>query len=69
LLREVLLAARREAGLSQVEVAELLGRPQTFVSKYEVGERRLDVPEFVAIARALSFDPVVLLRRFLKLLG
>ena len=41
LLREV----RMEAGLTQEEVASRLGRPQSFVSKYETGERRLDVLE------------------------
>jgi transcriptional regulator with XRE-family HTH domain len=37
--------ARRHAGLSQVEVARALGRPQSFVSKCETGERRIDVIE------------------------
>ena len=35
----------------------MLGRPQTYVSKYERGERRLDVIELVEIARALDLDP------------
>lgn len=67
LLRTILTTARREAGLSQVEVAARLSRPQTFVSKYETGDRRVDVPEFVAIAQALQSDPIVLLTRFLAL--
>ena len=41
-LRELLVAARRKAGLTQHEVAERLGRPQSFVAKVEGGERRLD---------------------------
>jgi len=43
--------ARREAGLTQVEVADRLKRPQSFVSKMESGERRVDVVELSDIAR------------------
>ncbi|MHA7663707.1 helix-turn-helix domain-containing protein [Mycolicibacterium sp. HS_4_1] len=45
---------RREAGLTQVEVAERLAVPQSFVSKYEIGERRLDVIELQHVADALG---------------
>ena len=62
-LRELLIAARRKAGLTQHEVAERLGRPQSFVAKVEGGERRLDVIEFVDLVRALGADPVKLLRK------
>jgi transcriptional regulator with XRE-family HTH domain len=57
-LRELLIAARKKAGLTQAEVAERLGRPQSFVAKYEGGERRLDVVEFIAVAKALKANPV-----------
>lgn len=53
----MLIAARKAAGLSQGALADLLHRHQQFVSRYETGERRLDVVEFVDIARALSIDP------------
>jgi transcriptional regulator with XRE-family HTH domain len=43
--------ARVEAGLTQVEVAKRLHRPQSFVSKIESGERRVDVVELTEIAR------------------
>lgn len=43
--------ARREAKLTQVEVARRLRKPQSFVSKMESGERRLDAVELKAIAR------------------
>ena len=56
-LRKVLVQARRDAGLTQVALAKKLGRPQSFVSKFERGERRLDVPEFLDVARALGIDP------------
>jgi transcriptional regulator with XRE-family HTH domain len=62
-LIEKLIDARRARGLSQVEVAELLGTHQQFVSRYEIGERRLDVIEFCDIARALALDPVKLVER------
>jgi transcriptional regulator with XRE-family HTH domain len=55
--RKVLVQARHDAGLTQVALAKKLGRPQSFVSKFERGERRLDVPEFLEVARALGIDP------------
>lgn len=56
-LIELLVAAREKAGLTQQQLADRLGRPQSFVAKYEGGERRIDVVEFIAIARALNMDP------------
>jgi transcriptional regulator with XRE-family HTH domain len=49
---EKLRQARLEAGLTQVRVAELLGRPQSFVSKIEAGERRVDFVELQVLAQA-----------------
>jgi transcriptional regulator with XRE-family HTH domain len=46
-----LRAARKNAGLTQVQVAARLGKPQNFVSKSETGERRVDVVEASAFAR------------------
>jgi transcriptional regulator with XRE-family HTH domain len=43
--RALLRKIRKEAGLSQAELAQKLGKPQTFVSKSELGERRVDYPE------------------------
>lgn len=62
-LQQVLLLARKKAQLSQVELASRLKRPQSFVSKYERGERRLDVIEFRQVALALGVDPIRLLRQ------
>lgn len=59
----LLVETRKAAGVTQVELAERLGRPQPFVSYFERGERRVDVVEFVAIARALGIDPEVLFTR------
>ncbi|MFJ8818242.1 helix-turn-helix domain-containing protein [Amycolatopsis thermoflava] len=55
-LCRILRELRREAGLTQVQVAERLGVPQSFVSKYETGERRLDVIELKHIASAIETD-------------
>lgn len=61
LVLEVLIHARKKQGLTQSAVAKALGKPQSFVSKYESGERRIDLVEFFCIARALSEDPLTLL--------
>ena len=61
--RAMLVESRKAAGLSQAEVAARLRRAQTYVSKYERGERRLDVVEFLEVARVLDFDPVKFIRR------
>lgn len=55
--RKLLIEARQSVGLTQVALAKKLGRPQSFVSKFERGERRLDVIEFIDVARALAIDP------------
>ena len=59
---EGLINARKRQGLTQQAVADLLSKPQSFVSKYESGERRLDVVEFIHIAKLLHEDPVLLLQ-------
>ena len=61
----MLVAARKKAGIRQQPLAVELGKPQSFIAKYEGGERRIDVVEFVAIARALGADPVKLFREFI----
>ena len=62
---ELMVGARKAAGLTQQALAVRLRKPQSFVAKYEGGERRLDVVEFVAIARALGADPLKLMTRLL----
>ena len=57
-----LIEARKRSGVTQAELAETLGRPQSFVAKYEGRERRLDVAEYLSIARELRADPYKLLR-------
>jgi transcriptional regulator with XRE-family HTH domain len=55
-LRDWLVEARRARGITQAQLALLLGRPQSFISKYERGERRLDFVEVLEIAEALRVD-------------
>ncbi len=65
-LCRALVEARRGAGLTQAALAERLSRPQSFVSKYERGERRLDVIEFMEVANALGIQPSKLIERFAR---
>jgi transcriptional regulator with XRE-family HTH domain len=60
----MLVAVRHAAGVRQQALAKKLGKPQSFIAKYEGGERRIDLIEFIAIAHALGADPVKLLRDF-----
>jgi transcriptional regulator with XRE-family HTH domain len=64
-LRTELRKLREHQGLSQVTVAKRLNKHQSFVSKYESGERRLSVIEFIDVVRALGAEPAAVLRRFL----
>ena len=61
--RELLIEARESTGLTQAVLAERLNRPQSYVSKFERGERRLDVVEYLEVAQALRIDPFSLLRQ------
>jgi transcriptional regulator with XRE-family HTH domain len=65
-LLALLRQARKDAGMVQQELAERLGRPQSFVAKVEGGERRIDVIEFIAIVKAIGRDPVRLLRHYIE---
>ena len=58
-LRELLVQARGQT--TQTQVAQRLKRPQSFVSKYENGERQLDVIEFIDVCKALGVSPVALI--------
>ncbi|GFM77144.1 transcriptional regulator [Pseudomonas cichorii] len=58
----LLLEAREAAGLTQKELATRLDRPQSFVSKTENAERRLDVIEFLEVCKGIGVDPYEVLR-------
>lgn len=65
-LQNLLKKSRLDAKLSQVELAEKLKRPQSFVSKYESGERRLDIVELREICQVLKIPLPVFAKRFEK---
>ncbi len=64
-----LKTVRKEAGITQQELAKRLGKPQSFVSKYENGERRLDVVEFLYVAKALGVSGRGLLDQLANAMG
>lgn len=53
---EVLAKARERAGLTQQQLAKRLAKPQSFISSYERGQRRVDVIEFLTIAQGIGVD-------------
>ena len=55
--RRMLAAYRRKKQVTQTQLAKRLGRPQSFVSKYENGQRRLDLVEFLDVMAALEMSP------------
>lgn len=59
--------ARQRAGLTQQALAAQLSKPQSFIAKYENGERRIDVVEFIAICRAIPADTASILAKVAKL--
>lgn len=62
-LCDLLIEARIASGLNQGQIGRAVGRSQSFVSNYERGQRRLDLPDLILVCRVLGVDPVVLLRR------
>ncbi len=68
-LQALLRDVRTEAGLRQADLAQQLGQPQSFVSKYESGERRLDVLELRRICRLLGLSLQDFIRRLEERIG
>jgi transcriptional regulator with XRE-family HTH domain len=64
--RQLLIKARQSAGLTQSQLSSKLSRPQSYVSKYERGERRLDLIEFLEIAEALQVEPETFIKTLLE---
>lgn len=62
LLREV----REKAGVSQIELAKRLAESQSFVSKCERGERRIDILELVTLCKALNIDIIEFTKTLVK---
>lgn len=65
ILLEVLIDARKRAGVTQTELARRLKRPQPYMSMVERGERRVDVIQFYAIMKALGADPEEVFRELI----
>lgn len=65
-LQELLKSGRVAAGLTQEDVARLLKRPQSFVSNYESGERRLNVVELIDVCEAIKADPLHIMTELIK---
>jgi len=65
-IASAIATARRHARLSQRQLARELGVPPNWIQRVESLERRVDVAEFIAIARALNVSPVSLLSRVLR---
>jgi transcriptional regulator with XRE-family HTH domain len=59
----ILLAERKKAGIKQIELAKHLGRSQTWVARMENGRRRIDVVEFLLLAKFIGFNPSKIIRR------
>jgi transcriptional regulator with XRE-family HTH domain len=62
-LRSLLIHARENAGLRQEDVAKKLKRPQSYISKVELGERRLDLVEFIELTQAIGADAPRIVRQ------
>lgn len=63
----MLVKARKDAELTQVQLAAKLHRRQAYISRIERGERRVDVVEFVDLARAIGFDPARFIAEFARI--
>ncbi len=63
-LRKLLVKARKDAQLTQVQLAGKLQRRQAYISRIERGERRVDVIEFIDLARAIGFEPSIFIASF-----
>ena len=61
-----MIKVRKSAGLTQMQLAQRLAVPQSFVSKYERGERRLDFTEFVEISEIIGLDLVVFISEYMN---
>lgn len=59
---DALRAARLNSGMKQTDVARKLGRPQSFVSKIETGERRIDLIELAELCRLYRKDLIAFVR-------
>ncbi len=64
-LCQLLIEAREPAGMNQTDLGKAVGRSQGFVSHYECGQRRLDLPDLILVCRIMGVEPAELLGRLL----
>jgi transcriptional regulator with XRE-family HTH domain len=65
----LIVACRHRQGLTQTQLADRLNRPQSFVSKYENGERRMDLIELMEVTEALGVDASEFVRELQTILA
>jgi len=65
-LKVLLRQMRKDAGLTQEQLAAKLRVPQSFIYKSETAIRRVDLAEFVTWAKACGTNPISAVRRFLR---
>lgn len=65
-LRALLVSKRLEKGYTQKKLSEYLKKPQSYVSKYEIGEKNIDVIEFIKISNALKEKPENIIKEYLS---
>ncbi len=61
-----LVNARKETDMTQALLAKKLNRPQSFVAKYETGERNLDFVDVIEVFEALGADPIEQITRMYR---
>ena len=68
-LRKELKKIRKKTGLTQIQLAEKLEKPQSYVSKYEIGDRNLDFIEVLNVCKACDVKPEDFMKKFRMLVG
>jgi len=66
IFREMIVKIRKDADITQVQLAKELGKPQSYISKIENGERRIDFTEFIEIASILKIDTQQFIKTYQK---
>ncbi|MDG1287672.1 MAG: helix-turn-helix transcriptional regulator [Rickettsiales bacterium] len=66
-LIKLLIESREKAGMTQTALAQQLGEYQSFIARLESGQRRLDVIEFLRLAKLLKFDEIEVLKLLKRL--
>lgn len=66
LFLKLIFGARKKAGLTQKKLADMLKKNQSYISKYENGDRRLDVIEFMEVVNAIGVGPLEIIGEIQK---